>query len=110
MVAFAGHVDNVYAAHMAGILGRLTGTGMMQQTAERWLDAWVLEATGRGLPEDGDYWQSGCDWIAAERAERRPGWTWNARAAEAPRVPSCLMGGDTRGPRCAGLRPDLNET
>jgi hypothetical protein len=34
--------------------------------------AWVLEAHGRGLPKDGAYWQAGWDWIAAERAARRP--------------------------------------
>ena len=44
------------------------------RTADRWLDAWVLEATGRGLPKDGAYWQAGWDWIVEERAARRPGW------------------------------------
>lgn len=47
---------------------------MQPETADRWLDAWVLEATGRGLPKDGAYWQAGWDWIVAERAARRPGW------------------------------------
>ena len=46
----------------------------MQPQTDRWLDAWVLEATGRGLPNDGAYWQAGWDWIAEERAARRPGW------------------------------------
>ena len=46
---------------------------MQPETADRWLDAWVLEATGRGLPKDGAYWQAGWDWIAEERAARRPG-------------------------------------
>ncbi len=40
---------------------------MQPETADRWLDAWVLEATGRELPKDGAYWQAGWDWIAAER-------------------------------------------
>jgi hypothetical protein len=48
---------------------------MMQETAERWLDAWVLEAAGRGMAKDGDYWQAGWDWIQEERAARRPRWT-----------------------------------
>jgi hypothetical protein len=47
---------------------------MMQETAERWLDAWVLEAAGGGMAKDGDYWQSGWDWIQKERAARRTGW------------------------------------
>lgn len=46
---------------------RLTGTGIQPETADRWLDAWVLEATGRGLAKDGAYWQAGWDWIAAQR-------------------------------------------
>ena len=38
---------------------RLTGTGMQPATTDRWLDAWVMEATGRGLAKDGAYWQAG---------------------------------------------------
>ena len=37
---------------------RLTGTGMTPETADRWLDAWVLEAARRGVPKDGPYWQA----------------------------------------------------
>jgi hypothetical protein len=47
---------------------------MPVETAERWCDAWELEATGRGLPRDADYWTAGKEWTAAERAARRPGW------------------------------------
>ena len=54
---------------------KLTGSGMDQATAERWCDAWEIEAAGRGLPRDGAYWQAGAEWIAAERAARRPGWS-----------------------------------
>ena len=37
--------------------------------ADRWLDAWVLEATGRQLPNDRRYWQrAGLD----ERAQDVP--------------------------------------
>jgi len=45
---------------------------MSLEEAERWCDAWELKAAGRGLPKDRDYWQVGKDWIAEERARRRP--------------------------------------
>jgi hypothetical protein len=47
---------------------------MTPEIAERWLDVWVLKATGRGLPKDGAYWNAGYNWMAAERAARPPGW------------------------------------
>jgi len=30
---------------------------MSVEEAERWCDAWELEAAGLGLPKDGNYWQ-----------------------------------------------------
>jgi hypothetical protein len=36
-------------------------------------EAHSLEAATRDLPRDGAYWDAGYDWIAAERAARRPG-------------------------------------
>ena len=66
--------ERIVAAQRAGVRARLTGTGMQPETADRWLDAWVLEATGRGLSKDGAYWNAAWDWIAEERAARRPGW------------------------------------
>jgi hypothetical protein len=53
----------------------MVDTGMTPETADRWLDAWILEAATRDLPRDGAYWDAGYDWMAAERAARRPGWT-----------------------------------
>jgi hypothetical protein len=47
---------------------------MQPETADRWLDAWALEAATRDLPRDGAYWHVGYAWIAAERAARRLGW------------------------------------
>jgi hypothetical protein len=61
-------------ARRAAVMYSLMDTGLDQPTAERWLDAWILEATGRGLARDGAYWTAGSEWIAAERAARRPGW------------------------------------
>jgi hypothetical protein len=40
---------------------------MQPETADRLLDAWVLEAATRDLPRDGGYWNARYDWIAAER-------------------------------------------
>jgi hypothetical protein len=53
----------------------LTGSGMSLDTAERWCDAWEIDAAGRGLPRDSAYWQAGAQRIAAERKARRPGWS-----------------------------------
>jgi hypothetical protein len=35
------------------------GSGMSLEMAERWCDAWELEAVGRGLPLDRAYWEAG---------------------------------------------------
>ena len=66
--------ERLFEAQRAGVRARLTETGMQPETADRWLDALVLEATGLGLPKDGAYRHTGWDWIAQERAARRPGW------------------------------------
>ena len=66
--------ERIFQARRDAIRNTLTGSGMSLETAERWCDAWELEAAGRGLPRDGSYWQVGSEWIAAERAARRPGW------------------------------------
>ena len=73
-VARRADPERIHQARRAAIRNTLTGSGMGLEVAERWCDAWVLEATGRGLPKDGDYWRVGAAWIAAERAARRPGW------------------------------------
>jgi hypothetical protein len=66
--------ERVFQARRAAIRNTLTGSGMALETAERWCDAWELEATGRGLARDGAYWTAGAEWIATERAARRPVW------------------------------------
>jgi hypothetical protein len=53
---------------------------MQTETVDRWLDAWVIVAKGRGLPRDGAYWNAAWDWIAEERAARRPG-SWDRQLA-----------------------------
>ena len=66
--------ERIFQARRDAIRNTLTGLGMSLEMAERWCDAWEIEATGRGLPKDGSYSQAGSDWIAAERATTRLGW------------------------------------
>jgi hypothetical protein len=65
--------ERIFQVRRAAVRNTLTGSGMSLEAAERWSDAWILEATGRGVPRDAAYWQLGEEWIAAERAARRPG-------------------------------------
>ena len=62
--------ERILEAQRAGVRARLTGVGMTPETAERWLDAWILEATGRELAKDGAYWDAAWDWIVAAQAAR----------------------------------------
>ena len=66
--------ERIFQARRDAIGNTLTGSGMPLEAAERYCDAWVLEVADRGLLRDGAYWQLGSEWIAAERAARRPGW------------------------------------
>jgi hypothetical protein len=66
--------ERIFQARRAAVRYTLMDTGMDEATANRWCDAWELEAAGRKLPRDVAYWQTGEEWIAAERAARRPGW------------------------------------
>jgi hypothetical protein len=66
--------ERIFQARRDAIRNTLTGSGMPHETAERWCDAWEIEAAGRGLPRDSDFWTAGATWIAAEGAARRPGW------------------------------------
>ena len=66
--------ERIYQARRAAVRNGLTDYGMSLEDAERWCDAWELEAAGRRLAKDGAYWTAGAEWIATERAARRPGW------------------------------------
>lgn len=66
--------ERIHEARRAALRNTLTGSGISLETAERWCDAWVLEAAGRGLPRNSAFWDAGAEWIAAERVARRPGW------------------------------------
>jgi hypothetical protein len=59
----------IYQARRDAIGSRLTGSGMPQDDAERWLAAWEARAVLGGLDVyDRDFWQAGADWIEAELA------------------------------------------
>ena len=64
----------IFQARRDAIRNTLTGSGMPLEAAERYCDAWEIEAAGRGLPRDGAYSTAGAEWIAAERKARRQGW------------------------------------
>ena len=71
----------IYQARRAAIESNLTGSGMPQDDAERWLAAWEAYAAQEGLEgraalsglddADREFWQAGADWICAERRARR---------------------------------------
>ena len=66
--------ERIFQARRSAVRYTLMDTGMDEAIANRWCDAWELEAAGRQLPKDGAYWEVGEAWIAGERAARRPGW------------------------------------
>jgi hypothetical protein len=61
--------EGIFQARRDAIRNTLTGSGMPLETAERWCDAWELEAAGRGLPRDSAYWTTGVEWIEAQGGE-----------------------------------------
>ena len=46
--------ERIFQARRDAIRNTLTGSGMSLETAERWCDAWEIEAAGRGLPRDAE--------------------------------------------------------
>jgi hypothetical protein len=66
--------ERIHQARRAATRNGLTDYGMSVEDAERWCDAWEIEAASRGLPRNADYWTLGEAWIAEERRARRPGW------------------------------------
>jgi hypothetical protein len=60
----------IYQAGRAAIRNRLLSSGITDETAERWLQSWEIEAATRGIPTTGDFWTVGDAWIEEQRAER----------------------------------------
>jgi hypothetical protein len=65
--------ERISEAQLAGVRARLLGTGLQPETADRWFDAWVLEAATRDRLRDGAYRTAACDGITAERGARPAG-------------------------------------
>src|SRR5262245_40519264 len=68
--------ERIHQARRAAIRNTLESRGMDRETAERWYDAWELEAVDRGLRKDRDYRQTGAGRRPSGRTrdvqERRP--------------------------------------
>jgi hypothetical protein len=63
--------ERIYQARRVAIRNRLLSDGLSPETAERWLAAWELEASARGVATSGDFWTVGDAWIAEQPARRR---------------------------------------
>ena len=67
--------ERIHQARRAAIRNRLISTGKDPDIAERWCDAWEVEAALGDLKRDGDYWEAGKLWIDGQCAARkRPPW------------------------------------
>ena len=66
--------ERIFQARRDAIRTPWPGSGMSLETAERWCDAWEIEAAVRGLARDADCWTAGAAWIAAERGRETAGW------------------------------------
>jgi len=65
--------EPTFQARRDAIRNTLTGSGMSLETAERWCDAWEIEAARPSLPRDSSYWQLGSDLIAARAGREAAG-------------------------------------
>ena len=63
--------QRICQAGRAAIRSRLLSSAISDDTAERWLASWEIEAAACGIPTTGDFWTVGDAWIAEERALRR---------------------------------------
>jgi hypothetical protein len=60
--------ERIYEAGRAAHVSRLAGTGMAEERAEAWADAWEAEGARRGLDRHGDtFWRNGGGWIDEQR-------------------------------------------
>jgi hypothetical protein len=73
-MARRGDPERIHQARRAATRNGLTDYGMPLEDAERWCDAWEIQAAILELPHDQNYWTVGSAWIAEQRAVRhRPG-------------------------------------
>jgi hypothetical protein len=58
----------IYEARRAGILARLTSSGLAPDRGEALVAAWEAHATASGLVRDGDaYWDEAWPWLEPRR-------------------------------------------
>lgn len=60
--------DRIFQARRGACRNALTDGGVSLDRAERWCDAWELEAALHGIGRSAEYWQDGKRWIDAQRA------------------------------------------
>ena len=56
--------ERIFQARCVATRNGLTDYCMTIEYAERWCDAWEVEAARLDLPRDGNYWTDGSAWIA----------------------------------------------
>ncbi len=62
----------VHLARRVAIRDRLIeGRGLDSDVADRWCDAWEVEAALQGIAQGGDYWEAGKLWIDRQCAARK---------------------------------------
>jgi hypothetical protein len=70
-VARRADPERIHQARRAAVRNSLTDYGMSLEDAERWCDAWEIEAQRLEVPRDSNDWTVGSAWIAEQRARRR---------------------------------------
>jgi len=63
--------ERIFQARRAGCPHALMGGGVSPEQAERWCDAWELEAARQGIGRSSEFWQDGRRWIDVQRAARK---------------------------------------
>lgn len=61
----------IFHARRAGCRDALMGGGLSLEQAERWCDAWELQAALQHRERSGSFWEDGRRWIDAQIAARK---------------------------------------
>lgn len=63
--------ERIFQARRAGCRNALMGGGVSPDEADRWCDAWEIEATRQGIGGSGEFWEDGRRWIDTQRIVRK---------------------------------------